>query len=185
MNMIALIAAVLAGAALGATIGFFGKCTTGTCPLLSSWWRGGLYGAAIGGMFYVVAGRNGSSSSAMNESTANVTRISEQQFDAEVLQAQSPVVVDVYATWCGPCKRLAPKLDEIAGSYAGRIKFVKVNVDQAQALARRYEIMGVPTLLFFSDGRLVDRAVGVPADTALKDRLDQLARAGQSAQAGG
>jgi thioredoxin 1 len=185
MNMIALIASVLAGAALGAAIGYFSRCTTGACPLLSSWWRGGLYGAAIGGMFYVVAGRSGTSGSALNESTANVTRISEQQFDAEVLQAPMPVVVDVYATWCGPCKRLAPKLDEIAGGYTGRVKFVKVNVDQAQGLARRYEIMGVPTLLFFSGGRLVDRAVGVPADNALKNRLDELAGPGQSAEAGG
>ena len=80
----------------------------------------------------------------MNESTQNVKLISESQFEAEVTRASSPVVVDFYAPWCGPCKRLSPMLDELAGQVTNKVKFVKINVDDAKALSQRLGIQSVP-----------------------------------------
>jgi thioredoxin 1 len=128
----------------------------------------------LGGFFYFVSG--GSTPASMNKSTANVKLITEGQFEAEVAQSPLPVVVDFYATWCGPCKRLSPMLDELAGPLAGKIKFVKVNVDEATALSQRFAIQGIPTLLFFKNGKVVDQIVGLPAVDELKTRLDSLAR---------
>ena len=164
---------VLIGGGLGALLGYFGKCSSGACPLTTNPWRGSIYGALLGGLFYYVSG--GSTPTAMNESTANVKRIGENQFDAEVIRSPSPVVVDFYATWCGPCKILSPRLDQLAGSFTNGIKFVKINVDEAPALSQRYDIQGIPTLLFFKNGRIVDHIVGLPATDDLKSRLESFA----------
>jgi thioredoxin 1 len=104
-----------------------------------------------------------------------VKRIGESQFEAEVVQSPLPVVVDFYAPWCGPCKILSPRLEQLAGTFAGRIQCVKINVDEAPALARRFDIQGIPTLLFFKDGKVVDRIVGLPATDDLKARLESFA----------
>ena len=169
-----LILTVAIGGGLGAGLGYFGKCSSGTCPLTSTWWRGAIYGALLGLMFHLASGRGGSAS--LNESTPNVKRINESQFEAEVAQATSPVVVDFYAPWCGPCKRLSPMLDSLAGSFANKITFVKINVDEATTLAQRLEIQGVPTLVFFKGGKIVDSLVGLPSSDTLKMRLESLAK---------
>jgi thioredoxin len=168
-----LILTLVIGAGIGAALGYFGKCSSGGCPLTATWWRGAIYGAVVGGLFYFASSRNGSAS--MNQSTENVKRIGEGQFDAEVVQSPSLVVADFYAAWCGPCKVLSPRLDQLAGSFTNRIRFVKINVDEAPALARQYDIQGIPTLLFFKNGKAVDRIVGLPATDALQARLDALA----------
>ena len=172
--MLSLAGSLMIGGGLGAALGYFGKCSSGTCPLTSTWWRGAIYGAVLGLMFHFLLG-NGSSAS-MNQSTPSVKRINESQFEAEVAQATSPVVVDFYAPWCGPCKRLSPMLDEMAGSLTNKVKFVKINVDEANALAQRLEIEGVPTLVFFKGGKIVDRLVGLPSSDTLKMRLGLLAK---------
>jgi thioredoxin 1 len=171
-----LIFSLLIGAGIGAALGHFGQCSSGTCPLTSTWWRGALYGAAVGGLFYFASGRSGPS--AANQSTPNVKGISEAQFEAEVTQAALPVVVDFYAVWCGPCKRLAPLLDELAGPLTNRVKFAKVNIDEAPALARQFRVEAVPTLLLFRNGKVVDTIVGLPTRDVLKARLESLAGAG-------
>jgi thioredoxin 1 len=84
--------------------------------------------------------------------------VGKENFDAEVETGVS--IVDFYADWCGPCKMLAPVLDELAGELAGTAKVVKVNVDQNQELAAQYKVQGVPTLFIFKDGAIVERAVG-------------------------
>jgi thioredoxin 1 len=168
-----LILTLIIGAGIGAALGYFGKCASGSCPLTATWWRGAIYGAVVGLLFYFASGGNGSAS--VNQSTENVKRIGQDQFDAEVMQSPAPVVADFYAPWCGPCKILSPRLDELAGSFTNRLRFVKINVDEAPALARRFEIQGIPTLLFFKDGKVVDRIVGLPATDDLKARLDALA----------
>jgi thioredoxin 1 len=180
--MPALIVYPLIGGALGAALGCFCKCTSGTCPLTSNWWRGALYGAVLGSLLYFLSGQGGAA--AMNASTQNVKRIGEATFDAEVSQAGPPVLVDFYATWCGPCKALAPRVDKLAGEFSGRIKFVKVNVDDAPALARRFNIEGIPTLLLFKDGKVVDSIPGAPSDGELKARLDALAQTKAAAGTG-
>lgn len=171
--MWSLIPWLLVGGGIGAALGHFGKCTSGACPLTSTWWRGASYGAVLGGLFYFVSG--GGAPAGMNKSTENVKRIGENQFDAEVIQSPSPVVVDFYATWCGPCKILFPQLDKLAGSFTNRIRFVKINVDEAPAVSQRFEIQGIPSLLFFRHGEVVDRIVGLLSTDDLKARLESFA----------
>ena len=111
---------------------------------------------------------------AMNESTANVKHIAQADFSNEVTSASGAVVVDFYATWCGPCKILAPMMEAQAGLFIGKIKFLKVNVDESPDLAKTYEIQAIPTVLFFKEGKVVDRVVGLPGELDLKMRLDAL-----------
>jgi thioredoxin 1 len=95
-----------------------------------------------------------------------VVEVGDALFDQEVLQSVQPVLVDFWAVWCGPCKALAPIVDGIAQTYAGKLKVVKVNVDENPAAPSRYSIRGIPALLFFKDGKVVDQIVGfVPQDT--------------------
>jgi len=115
----------------------------------------------------------------MNEALNDETRmaeLNEATFDREVLNSEIPVLVDFYAPWCGPCRMLAPALAALSRDFEGRVKFVKVNVDQAPALAQAYEITGVPTLMFFRHSEVVDTVVGLESLRSLKARLEQLAR---------
>lgn len=105
----------------------------------------------------------------------NVNAINEANFGTEVLQANLPVVVDFYAEWCGPCKALAPLLEQLAGAFEGRMRFVKVNVDNAPQLAARYQVTGVPTLALFRGGQRLDALVGLVSPKALKSWLEAAA----------
>lgn len=113
--------------------------------------------------------------SAMNESTTNVKHITQQEFAADVTGSTNAVVVDFYATWCGPCRMLAPIMDRQADAFAGRIKFYKVNVDESKDLAREYKVQAIPTVLFFKDGKVTYRVVGLLSEDDLKAKLDELA----------
>ncbi|HOS43047.1 MAG TPA: thioredoxin [Armatimonadota bacterium] len=91
---------------------------------------------------------------------ANVLEVTMATFDAEVTQSATPVVVDFWAPWCGPCKMLAPTLEAVSQEVAGKVKVVKVNVDENQALAVKFGVMSIPTLIVFKGGQQVDRIVG-------------------------
>ena len=95
-------------------------------------------------------------------------------FEDEVLKADGLVLVDFSATWCAPCKKLEPIVHELAGDYDGRLKVVKVDVDQARAVAARFGVMSVPTLLFFKNGEPADQVTGVVPGETLKQKLDRL-----------
>ena len=97
--------------------------------------------------------------------------ISSAQFAAEVEGADVPVLVDFFATWCGPCKMLAPTLDQVAAEVAGRAKVVKVDIDASPELAQRFGVMSVPTLAVFKGGKLVNQAVGVQPKPAIMGLL--------------
>ncbi len=108
------------------------------------------------------------------ENSAAVT-INEANFDQEVTKSTEPVLVDFWAEWCGPCKMIAPILDEIAKEKAGAVKVAKVNVDQNQSLSARYNIRAIPTLLFFKGGELRDQITGMASKKDLLNRLEALA----------
>ena len=104
----------------------------------------------------------------------NIVEVTEANFEPEVLHAATPVVADVYAPWCGPCRMLGPVLEQLAGEFEGKAKFVKINVDEATAVAARYGITGVPTLLFFHQGEVRDSVVGLASLAALRSRISQV-----------
>ncbi|MBE3571977.1 MAG: thioredoxin [Moorella humiferrea] len=101
---------------------------------------------------------------------ANIITLNEANFKAEVLEAQVPVLVDFWAVWCGPCRMIAPLVEELAEEYKDRMKVGKLNVDEYQGLAAEYGIMSIPTLLLFKNGQVVTRMVGYQA----KDKLVQV-----------
>ena len=102
----------------------------------------------------------------------SVQHVSDASFDADVLQATSPVLVDFTATWCGPCKMLSPILDQVAGEYAGKVRIVKVDVDENAGTAAKYGIRGVPTLMLFKDGQATETRVGAMSKSQLAQFLD-------------
>ena len=99
----------------------------------------------------------------------SVSKVSDADFEAEVLKSSQPVVVDFWAEWCGPCRMIAPALEEIAGSMGDSVKIVKLNVDENPATASKYGIMSIPTLMLFKNGELASRQVGA----APKQKLEQ------------
>jgi thioredoxin 1 len=101
--------------------------------------------------------------------------INEASFEKAVLRSPIPVLVDFWAAWCGPCKMIAPVLDEIAKENGERFRVAKVNIDDEPALMQRFQVRGVPSLLFFKGGELRDQIVGVAAKKAIVDKLETLA----------
>jgi len=100
--------------------------------------------------------------------------INDTNFESEVRQSTLPVLVDFWAQWCGPCKMLAPLLDEIAVEQNGRAKVVKVNVDENPTLAQRYNIQSIPTLLYFAGGEVRDRTIGALTKQSIISKLEKL-----------
>ncbi|HVI72574.1 MAG TPA: thioredoxin TrxC [Pyrinomonadaceae bacterium] len=105
------------------------------------------------------------------------TVVTDQTFDREVLQATGqPVLVDYWAPWCGPCRMIAPVLDQLAAESQGRYRIAKLNVDENPQVASRYQIASIPTMLIFKDGKIVDRLIGVQPKQAIEERLRVAAR---------
>ena len=103
----------------------------------------------------------------------NVIHIgSEEAFD-QLIAGDTPVLVDFWATWCGPCRMIAPIVEEIANEYAGKVVVAKVDVDEMGELAQRYRIMNIPTLMLFKQGQLVDKAIGARPKAALEQMLNK------------
>lgn len=105
----------------------------------------------------------------------NIVVLTQENFAAEVLQSLTPVLVDFWAEWCGPCKMIAPILGELADEYENRVKIGKVNIDEQQGLAAEYGIRAIPTLLLFDKGQVADQIVGLRSKRDLKASFDRVA----------
>ncbi|WP_269541854.1 thioredoxin [Cerasicoccus fimbriatus] len=104
-----------------------------------------------------------------------IKELDSSSFDSEVLEASTPVLVDFWAPWCGPCKMLAPILDELAGELDGKIKICKVDVEENTDLAAKYGVNRLPTMLVYKDGAVADQIIGMTSKAELSDRLAKLA----------
>ena len=102
----------------------------------------------------------------------NITHVTDSTFDADVLKSGTPVLVDFWAEWCGPCKMIAPVLEEVAVSHAGRVKIAKVDVDDNREIAAKYGIRGIPTLMLFKNGELAAQKVGALSKAQLTAFVD-------------
>ncbi|MCK4502623.1 MAG: thioredoxin TrxA [Desulfuromonadales bacterium] len=102
-----------------------------------------------------------------------VLAFTDAQFDADVLKSDTPVLVDFWATWCAPCKAIAPVLDQLADEYDGKIKIGKVNVDENPATPGQYGVRGIPTMILFKDGQVVDQLVGAVPKKQIEALLDK------------
>jgi thioredoxin 1 len=105
----------------------------------------------------------------------NILVLTQDNFASEVLQSTTPVLVDFWAEWCGPCKMITPILGELADEYEGRVKIAKVNIDEQQGLASEYGIRAIPTLLLFDKGQVADQIVGLRSKRDLKASFDRVA----------
>ena len=105
----------------------------------------------------------------------NIVTLTSQNFAQEVLQSPSPVLVDFWAEWCGPCKMIAPLLDELADEYIGKVKIGKVNIDEHPSLAAQFGIRAIPTLLLIKNGEVAEQMVGAKSKRDLKTSLDRVA----------
>jgi thioredoxin 1 len=107
--------------------------------------------------------------------STHIINVTQATFAQDVLQSKTPVLVDFWAEWCGPCKMIAPVLDELAEEYQGKVKIAKVNIDNEQSIAAEYGIRAIPTLLLFNNGQVADQIVGMRSKRDLKASFDRVA----------
>ena len=100
--------------------------------------------------------------------------VNKDAFEKEVLQNKLPVLVDFWAPWCGPCRIVGPVLDKISGEYQNKLKFTKLNVDDSQEIAAKYDVRGIPCMIIFSHGREMDRIIGAYSEPELRKKIDLL-----------
>jgi thioredoxin 1 len=117
--------------------------------------------------------RHDRDATAENDVSASIAQVSDEDFEEQVLRSSQPVLVDFWAEWCGPCKMIAPILDELATAYAGRLKIAKVNIDQNQKTPRAYNVRGIPTLMIFKDGKVQATQIGAVSKSQLTQLIDR------------
>jgi thioredoxin 1 len=105
----------------------------------------------------------------------NIVNLTQDNFAKEVLESSTPILVDFWAEWCGPCKMIAPVLDELAEEYDGKVRIGKVNIDNEQGLAAEYGVRAIPTLLLFQNGQVAEQIVGLKSKRDLKNSFDKVA----------
>jgi thioredoxin 1 len=104
--------------------------------------------------------------------------VTDQTFDTEVIKAEVPVLIDMWAPWCGPCRMVEPVLKKLAEKYQGKVKFCRLNVDENNVVPSQYNVRSIPNMLFIKNGKVVDTAVGALPETILQGKVDGLLKAG-------
>ena len=167
---------ILLGIGAGAFTGYYGKCSTGACPLTANPFRGALYGAFMGAMIVLSMGSNipAENETAENKSSSLVHITNSDQFNNYVLQSKLPCLVDFYSENCGPCRMLGPVIGELAEKYKGLANVCKVSLDAAPEMAEPYSINAIPAVIFFENGREVSRLTGLQGQTEYEKTLDGL-----------
>jgi len=105
--------------------------------------------------------------------TENIIEVNQDSFQKSVLEAQKPILVDFWAPWCGPCKAVAPVIEELAKEYQGKVDFAKVNVDDSPFIASKFNVMSIPTLILFKDGKPIEQVVGFKPKDQIKKLIDK------------
>ncbi len=103
-----------------------------------------------------------------------VTDVTDQDFEKEVIKSTLPVLLDLWAPWCGPCRMVAPVVDKLAEKYDGKFKFYRLNIDENPQTAAKYRVMSIPTLIFFKNGEAVDTVIGAVPERVLAPKIDEL-----------
>lgn len=165
-----LLIGILVGAALGALMGHFGKCSSGSCPLTANPLRGAVYGAVLGALFAF------SSSSRQQQALpeGGTPHITTQEELTTVLSTGTPCLIDFYSERCAPCRRLGPVIDRLAVDYEGRALVRKVNIGHSPLLAEAWQIQSIPTVVFFKNGEEVERMIGLRPRESYEHAIDRL-----------
>ena len=199
MAIVRLLFGVLIGGAIGAVLGYFGKCSSGSCPLTANPFRGAIYGGIMGlllALLLSAPGQRGAAGpevkpalptetmGAPDNKTVGTKESSEDHgvlhidnkfdFEAKVLNASGICLVDLFSNSCPPCRMLAPTISLLADKYKGKVTVCKVNLDRAPAIARQYGVMAIPTVLIIKDGKEVNRLVGLRPESEYANQLDKL-----------
>jgi thioredoxin 1 len=162
---------VLIGGLIGAVLGYFGKCSSGSCPLTANPYRGAIYGAVMGALLVSVFARTPKQA----EESSNIVHInSEDDFKARVLDVNRICLVDLFSNHRPPCRVLAPIISSLADRYAGKVTVCKVNVDRAPVVAGQYGARVIPTVLIINNGKEIKRLVGLQSETEYIVLLDKL-----------
>jgi thioredoxin 1 len=172
-TLLPIIFALAIGAALGGALGYYGKCTTGTCPLTSTPKRGALYGLALAALF-VVPNVMSRARDTVPEDSSVVRVKTMADFNLQVVEASQPVLVDFYSPTCPPCRKLGPTIEKLADQYRDRAVVVKVNVDDLPELAQKYGISSIPAVILFSNGQEAQRIIGYNPEQTYANALDNL-----------
>ena len=172
-TLLPIVFALAIGAALGGALGYYGKCTTGTCPLTSTPKRGALYGLVLAGLFAVpnVLSR---ARDAVPENSAVVRVKTVADFEQQIAQAQGPVLVDFWSPTCPPCRKLGPVIEKLADQYRDQAVIAKVNVNDIPELARTYGISSIPAVILFSNGQEAKRIIGYNSKETYANALNKL-----------
>lgn len=172
--VIQLLVGLLIGGGMGAMLGYWGKCSTGTCPLTANPYRGAFIGALMGGMLVFTSFGSRPNPEGNEEGYSAIHIDNTDAFTQQVLNADKPALVDFYLDTCPPCRQLAPTIEVLAEEYKGRAVVVKINAAEVPDVARRYGVQGVPAVLFFSGGEVVQRFVGLMPKNVYTEALDNL-----------